>query len=146
MGCLLPPHFIILNPALKLPVAANVFMRLSQVLVVVAVSFLVASEAFSTTKDPNQAQTVTSSGEHRPLRTHNKVVEDDDSSSDERAITDLEMKTILKDMGIWDVVKKTPNKLLTLDRYEEYRKKANQFMESKGKTKKAPMIERERYY
>ncbi|KAE8968064.1 hypothetical protein PR003_g29107 [Phytophthora rubi] len=45
-------------------------MRLSQVLVVIAASFLVTSEAISTTTDSNQVEKLTSLGDQRLLRTH----------------------------------------------------------------------------
>lgn len=116
-------------------------MRLSQVLVVIAASFLIGSEALSTSTDSNQVKLseVASPSGHsqRLLRTHPKIVEDEDDSSEERAITARQWAKIDKyaeDVLKIDVKKAERNTayLQMHPRYQDYLEKVNYY---KGKSK-----------
>ncbi|RLN55634.1 hypothetical protein BBJ29_009006 [Phytophthora kernoviae] len=75
------------SPALKFPTPSNTLMRLSHVFVAIAATFLVTSEAFSTTTDSNEAEIskVALSGglSQRMLRTY---------EDEERGLGKIEMK------------------------------------------------------
>ncbi|KAJ8574556.1 hypothetical protein ON010_g4655 [Phytophthora cinnamomi] len=82
-------------------------MPLSQVVVVITASFLVTSEALSTTMDSDQAKVskVVSPGasHHRLLRIHDTADEDEDTSDDseERGLTPTQMEDYaIKKLGI----------------------------------------------
>ncbi|KAF4314660.1 hypothetical protein G195_011607, partial [Phytophthora kernoviae 00238/432] len=81
--------------ALKFPTPTNTLMRLSHVLVAIAATFLVTSEAFSTTTDSNQAKIskVASPGgpSQRMLRTHHNTYEDEEDD-EERGLGNIKMK------------------------------------------------------
>ncbi|KAF4314758.1 hypothetical protein BBO99_00009020 [Phytophthora kernoviae] len=87
--------------SLKFPTPINTLMRLSHVLVAIAATFLVTSEAFSTTTDSNEAEIskVALSGgpSQRMLRTHHNIYEDkedeeDEEDEEERGLSSLKMK------------------------------------------------------
>ncbi|KAF4316253.1 hypothetical protein BBO99_00009609 [Phytophthora kernoviae] len=87
---------------LKFPTPTNTLMRLSHVLVVIAATFLLTSEALLATTDSNQVKIskVTSPGgpSQRMLRTHHNTYEDDEGNEDdeERALTKKKMKKKMK--------------------------------------------------
>ncbi|KAE8966594.1 hypothetical protein PF011_g27879 [Phytophthora fragariae] len=79
-------------------------MRLSQVLVMITASFLVTSEALSTATDSNQAKIVKVTSptvpSQRLLRTHHKVVDDEDDSFEERGLSNSVLESICQRLGI----------------------------------------------
>ncbi|KAE9322007.1 hypothetical protein PF008_g17683 [Phytophthora fragariae] len=79
-------------------------MRLSQVFVAIAASFLVASKALSTSTDSNQAKiaelTPPTVSSQRLLRTHHRIVDDEDDSSEERGISNAVLGSICQRLGI----------------------------------------------
>ncbi|KAJ8528581.1 hypothetical protein ON010_g14748 [Phytophthora cinnamomi] len=130
------------SSVLKPPASANVLMRLSQVLVVIAASVLVTSEALLTTTDSNQVKTskVASLGSgQRLLRTHPMVAEDEDDS-EERVLSEAQIKAICAKVGIsWSDVKYSVSALQNHALYKEYQKEANAILKAQKK-KKAPKI------
>ncbi|EGZ09605.1 hypothetical protein PHYSODRAFT_523096, partial [Phytophthora sojae] len=67
---------------------------------------------------------------HRLLRTHHRVVEDEEDSSEERTLSQSQVKSILDEMGLsWTKYLKNPNYLLRHKRYEEYRQLANKIID-----------------
>nr|AEK80898.1 Avh200 [Phytophthora sojae] len=75
-------------------------MRVAPVLLLIAATFLAASEALSTTTDSNKVKTsqviLPSGPSLRLLRKHNKVVDEDEDSSEGRTLTDLQMAEMEK--------------------------------------------------
>ncbi|KAE9000215.1 hypothetical protein PF010_g13231 [Phytophthora fragariae] len=111
-------------------------MRLSQVLVLIAASFLVASEAHSTTTESNQvklSEVASPSGPNqRLLRTHQQIVEDEDDSSEERTFTPTQLEKLERyatKLGInWERAQRDTQYLQAHARYSEYQKKANRYI------------------
>ncbi|KAE8983421.1 hypothetical protein PR001_g22832 [Phytophthora rubi] len=80
---------------------------------VIAASFLVASEAISTTTDSNQVEKLTPLDHQRLLRTHHYEAAEDEAETEERGpISKAQMKALFEEVGIdWKMVKANPNYL-----------------------------------
>ncbi|KAE8880691.1 hypothetical protein PF005_g31053 [Phytophthora fragariae] len=109
-------------------------MRLSQVFVVISASFLVTSEAISTTTDSNQVEQLTSLGYQRLLRTHYYKIDEDEANTEERGpLSRDQMMALLKELDIdYNLVKASPMYLQTHAKYQTYFEKANEILDNKG--------------
>ncbi|KAE9331468.1 hypothetical protein PR003_g14994 [Phytophthora rubi] len=107
---------------------------------VIAASFLVASEAISTTTDSNQVEKLTPLDHQRLLRTHHYEAAEDEAETEERGpISKAQMKALFEEVGIdWKMVKANPNYLQMHSGYEEYLEKVNAIL-TKQKSKGAPV-------
>ncbi|KAE8883570.1 hypothetical protein PF005_g15334 [Phytophthora fragariae] len=107
-------------------------MRLSQVLVTIAASFLVRSEALSTSTDSKLSEVGSPSGpSQRLLRTHPRFVEDEDDSSEERGLSAHQWKQLQayaeNTLGIdWKRVEQSTSYLQKHPSYADYLEKFEQ--------------------
>nr|AEL17365.1 putative RxLR effector protein [Phytophthora sojae]UEE94953.1 RxLR effector protein [Phytophthora sojae]UYW66147.1 RxLR effector protein [Phytophthora sojae] len=100
-------------------------MRLVQVVVVTAASFLVATDALSTT-NANQAKIIkgTSPGGHSPRLLRAYQPDDEGDSPEERTLPNSQVAKILNKLGVtWDDV------LRDSALFERYQEKANKIIE-----------------
>nr|AEA51000.1 avirulence effector protein Avr3a [Phytophthora sojae]UEE94951.1 RxLR effector protein [Phytophthora sojae] len=102
-------------------------MRLAQVVVVIAASFLVATDALSTT-NANQAKIIkgTSPGGHSPRLLRAYQPDDEGDSPEDRTLSPSQVTKILNKLGkdvTWDHVMRNPAL------FQRYQKKANKIIE-----------------
>ncbi|KAG6621280.1 putative secreted RxLR effector protein [Phytophthora cinnamomi] len=113
-------------------------MRLYQVLVLIAASFLVASDALSTTTASDEVD----GPNQRVLRTHTqfKVTEDESNTEERGPLSRSQVKELVKEVGIdWKLVKANPMYLQRHEKYAEYLEKMNEIL-VKQKSKGSPRI------
>nr|UEE94950.1 RxLR effector protein [Phytophthora sojae] len=100
-------------------------MRLAQVVVVIAASFLVATDALSTT-NANQAKIIkgTSPGGHSPRLLRAYQPDDEGDSPEDRTLSKAQVTKILNKLGVtWGDVMRNPAL------FQRYQKKANKIIE-----------------
>ncbi|EGZ13041.1 hypothetical protein PHYSODRAFT_286533 [Phytophthora sojae] len=118
-------------------------MRVAPVLLLIAATFLAASEALSTTTDSNKVKTsqviLPSGPSLRLLRKHNKVVDEDEDSSEGRTLTDLqmaEMEKFAEKLGMnWARVQSGTMYLQRHAKYAEYQETMNKYIAINQKIK-----------